>query len=261
MIVLTNSPQRTLSAKATPSTRKTLPSAAGDAFHKLDGLSAATVTDTVAALGVAGSQLAGAEIPVLNFALAGVHGLRSLAFLAASKGKSGLQLQQRLGVAAGEGLMAAGNMAAGCGGGAWSVPLLLTGAAVNLIADYRYRTAHEAPSGEKPASPSFSQSQKLFNLGDAALTTAALVPGTSLLGGGLGGVGHLGLAAACYMGKGGIASKNTHSQHSKGYAHAMMAAGLIASAVQPGNPWFLVPVLAGSLGTNLQDLRDSTLAS
>ena len=258
MIVLTN-PQTAQTPRAKAPAQRPPASPAVKAFHKLDVLGAATITDTVAALGVAGSQLAGAETPVLNFAMAGVHGLRSLAFLAAAKGKSGVQLQQRLGVAAGEGLMAVGNLAAGFGGGTWSIPLLLTGATVNLIADYRYRTAYEAPPGEQPEAPRFSGSQKIFNLGDAALTTAALNPCTSMVGGGLGALGHLGLAAACYAGKGGIAAKNTHSQHSKGYAHAMMAAGLIASAAQPGNGWFMLPVLAGALGTNLQDLRDSTL--
>ena len=58
--------------------------------------------------------------------------------------------------------------------------------------------------------------------------------------------------------RGGIAAANTHSQHSKGYAHAMLAAGMFASAAGAG-ALAAVPLLAGAIGTNLQDLRDSTL--
>lgn len=227
------------------------------ALSKTEALGTATITDTVAALGVAVSQACGVESPILNLSLAGVHGLRGAAFLMGAKGKSGVQLQQRLGVAVGEGLMATGNVLAALGQSTWSIPVVLTGATVNLVADYRYRSNHDAGTEPKPL-PVFSAKQTWVNAGDAAIGLSMLSPGTAMIGSGLGALGHLGLAAACYTGKGGIAAANTHSQHSKGYAHAMLAAGMFASAAGAG-ALAAVPLLAGAIGTNLQDLRDSTL--
>ena len=227
------------------------------ALNRTEALGTATITDTVAALGVAVSAACGVESPILNLSLAGVHGLRGAAFLMGAKGKSGVQLQQRLGVAVGETLMATGNVLAALGQSAWSIPVVLTGAALNLVADYRYRSSHEAGTEPKPLL-TWSAKQTWVNAGDAAIGLSMLSPGPAVIGGGLGALGHLGLAAACYTGKGGIAAANTHSQHSKGYAHAMLAAGMFATAAGAGC-LAAVPLLAGAIGTNLQDLRDSTL--
>ena len=128
----------------------------GESLEKLEVLGSATIADTTAALGVAASQACGAQTPVLNAAMAGVHGLRALAFLANARGKTGVQLQQRIGVAAGEGLMAAGNALAMMGHGSLSIPVLVAGAGVNLVADYRYRTAHDSGPPSSVPAPSWA---------------------------------------------------------------------------------------------------------
>lgn len=255
MLIQTTTRPTTFAKAAPPAVAS---SAVGESLEKLEVLGSATISDTAAALGVAASQALGAQTPVLNAAMAGVHGLRAAAFLANARGKKGVQLEQRIGVAVGEGLMAAGNALAVLGHGTLSIPVLVAGAGINLVADYRYRTAHQpAPKPSVPA-PAWSTSQKFVNLGDSALTLATLSSQGALAGGAIGAAAHLGMSVACYAGKGGLAAKNTHSEHSKGYAHAMMAAGMIAAAAGSGG-WSLIPVLSGSLGVNLQDIRDSKL--
>ena len=76
------------STKRPPSAQKTMPappptspsSALGEGLEKLEVLGSATIADTTAALGVAASQACGAQTPVLNVAMAGIHGLRAAAF-------------------------------------------------------------------------------------------------------------------------------------------------------------------------------------
>jgi len=257
LIHSTKRPPSTQQAKPTPPPAPPS-SALGEGLAKLEVLGSATIADTTAALGVAASQACGAQTPVLNVAMAGIHGLRAAAFLANARGKTGHQLQQRMGVAIGEGLMAAGNALAFFGQDALSIPVLVAGAGVNLVADYRYRSAHESDSEKAAPAPTLGKIQKAVDLGDAALTLSTLSPQTSLVGGFLGAGAHLGMSVACYAGKGGLAADNTHSEHSKGYAHAMMAAGMIAAAAGSGG-WSLVPILSGSVGLNLQDIRDSKL--
>jgi hypothetical protein len=260
MIIVAN-PSRLPSPKEQPASLPTdsepakRSGVAAASLARLDVLGSATIADTVAGLGMAASQAVGAESPVLNLALAGVHGLRGAAFLAGARGKKGRQLEQRLGVALGEGLLAAGNILAGAGQSAWSIPVLLAGAALNLVCDYRYRKAYEAPPGKLTAAH-WSPGQKLVNAGDTAIGLLDLGSCGGFLSNACGGLAHLGLAAACYAGVAGVASPNTHSRHSKGYGHAMIAAGMLAGAAGAG-PWVLVPMLAGAVGINLQDLRDS----
>ena len=248
-----------LSAQSQPKVVQRPQPSVAQHLQKLDVLGSCTIGDSFAAVGMAAAHtLAESPNVFLGCGMAAVHGARGAAFLLAAKGKSGVALQQRLGVAAGEGLMAVGNLMGAFGAGALCIPVMVAGASINLVADYRYRTAWENP--EKPAvkpGPLLGTFQKSLNVADVAVAaSSSSVPALGIAAG----VGHVGMAAACYMGKGNLAANNTHSQHSKGYGHAMTAVGHLASAFGSGSAgWALVPILAGMSTTNLQDFRDRQL--
>lgn len=232
-------------------------------------LGSATIGDTAAGLGMTVAYAGTGSSPSLahsgmGLGLAAVHGLRGAAFLwsglkvsaqEASSEAGQVRRQQRFGVALGEGLLAAGNLAGALGAGMWAAPMLLGGVAVNLGADFLYRSHFEGSNSADHGKPlTLSTSQKVLDGMDAlAMGSLLLGQGSSLaLADGL---SHVAVAGACYAGKGNFAKDNTHSRHSKGYGHAMQAVGLAAAAGGAG--WMsAVPVLAGGLTTNLQDLRD-----
>lgn len=75
----------------------------------------------------------------LGIGMAAVHGARGAGHLLAAVDESGLRLQHRLSVAAGEALLAGGYIAGVNGAGAWSLPFMAAGMLINTVSDYRYR--------------------------------------------------------------------------------------------------------------------------
>jgi hypothetical protein len=74
----------------------------------------------------------------LGFGMAAIHGARGVGHLMGAIDTSGLTLQHRLSIAAGEALTAGGHLVGASGGGIWSLPLLGAGMLLNTVADYRY---------------------------------------------------------------------------------------------------------------------------
>lgn len=189
----------------------------------------------------------------MGFGLAAFHAARGAAFGAlALKEKDRAKLQQRIGVAASEGMLAAGHVLGALGHGPLSLPLLAGGALLNGVADYRYRKHFGVDS---PQNGRVSAGQKIVTGADAALSlgyATGLVPGAVGVAAGL---GHLGAMAGYY----GMSIKHPemkHHWHSKGFGHALLAAGNLAGAAGAG-VWALPALAGGMLITTLQDYRQN----
>ena len=78
------------------------------------------------------------QVGFLGFGMAGIHGARSIGHLFGAADTSGLTLQHRLSIAAGEALLSGGYLVGANGGGIWSLPLMGAGMLLNTVADYRY---------------------------------------------------------------------------------------------------------------------------
>jgi len=74
----------------------------------------------------------------LGIGMAAIHGARGVGHLFAAADTSGLVLQHRLSIAAGEALLAGGHLVGANGGGIWSLPLIGAGMLLNTVSDYRY---------------------------------------------------------------------------------------------------------------------------
>lgn len=92
-------------------------------------------------LGLADTFSHNPVVPEMGLGVAALHALRGAAFLASAHHQSGVRLEQRLGIAGGSALLAAGHVLGAMGAGAWCLPVLAAGTAVSTIADYRYRSA------------------------------------------------------------------------------------------------------------------------
>jgi len=78
----------------------------------------------------------------LGFGLVAIHAVRGIGHLFAAADTSGITLQHRLSIAAGEALLAGGHIVGANGGGIWSLPLLAAGTLLNTVSDYRYRAQY-----------------------------------------------------------------------------------------------------------------------
>jgi len=188
----------------------------------------------------------------MGLAMAAFHGARGAAFAASALKSDGMKLQHRIGVATAEGLLAAGHVLGSLGQGCWSLPLLLGGAGLNALTDYRYRTHYQV---ESPAEGHLAPTRIACSLAD---TAAALAYGVEAVPPGLGlaaGVAHLG-AVAGYYGGSFMRPEMKHHWHSKGFGHALLAAGHLAGAAGAG-AWVAPVLLGGTLITSLQDYRQN----
>ena len=223
-----------------------------DSVGIVDHVGAVQLGSLLSDLGMGAAYTFGQSTPVtgLGLAMAAFHGARGAAFAAlALKEKDRAKLQARLGVAGSEGLLAAGHALGALGAGAWSIPLLADGAGMNAYSDYKYRTHFgvSAPVGE------VSKPRLIGAAVDGALGLS-YTTGTSPLGL-LAGVSHLG-AMVGYYGGSMFKPEMKHDWHSKGFGHALLAAGHLAGAAGAG-PWVLPVLAGGTLITTLQDARQN----
>lgn len=219
----------------------------------VDHVGAVQLGSLISDLGIGAAYTFGPSTPVsgMGLAMAAFHGARGLAFGAlAFKEKEPFKLQARIGVAASEGMLAAGHALGALGGGAWSIPLLAAGAGLNAVTDYKYRTHFGV---EAPAKGSVSKTRIAGGLVDGALGVS-YATGASPLGL-VAGVGHLG-AMVGYYGGSVWKPEMKHHWHSKGFGHALLAAGHLAGAAGAG-AWVLPVLAGGTLITTLQDSRQN----
>ncbi len=219
----------------------------------VDHVGAVQLGSLISDLGMGAAYTFGASTPVsgMGLAMAAFHGARGAAFGAlALKEKETFKLQARIGVAASEGLLAAGHALGALGGGAWSIPLLAAGAGLNAVTDYKYRTHFGV---EAPAKGSVSKARIAGGVVDATLGVS-YAAGASPLGV-VAGVGHLG-AMVGYYGGSMFKPEMKHHWHSKGFGHALLAAGHLAGAAGAG-AWVLPVLAGGTLITTLQDSRQN----
>lgn len=220
----------------------------------VDHIGAVQLGSLISDVGMGAAYTWGRSTPIqgMGLAMAAFHGARGAAFAASALKSDGMKLQHRLGVAASEGLLAAGHVLGSLGQGGWSLPLLLGGAGLNAFTDYRYRTHYQV---ESPAEGHLAPARVACSLAD---TTAALAYGLQAVPPGLGlaaGVAHLG-AVAGYYGGSLVRPEMKHHWHSKGFGHALLAAGHLAGAAGAG-PWVAPVLLGGTLITSLQDYRQN----
>lgn len=219
----------------------------------VDHVGAVQLGSLISDLGMGAAYTFGASTPVsgMGLAMAAFHGARGAAFGAlALKEKEAFKLKARIGVAASEGLLAAGHALGALGGGAWSIPLLAAGAGLNAVTDYKYRTHFGV---EAPAKGSVSKIRIAGAVADTAVGLS-YAAGPSPLGVAAG-VGHLG-AMVGYYGGSMFKPEMKHHWHSKGFGHALMAAGHLAGAAGAG-AWVLPVLAGGTLITTLQDSRQN----
>ena len=219
----------------------------------IDHVGAVQLGSIIADLGMGAAYTWGPSTPVsgMGLAMAAFHGARGAAFGAlALKEKAPFKLHARIGVAASEGLLAAGHALGALGGGAWSIPLLAAGAGLNAVTDYKYRTHFGV---EAPAKGKVSPARIAGAAVDGALGLS-YAAGASPLGL-VAGVGHLG-AMVGYYGGSTFKPEMKHHWHSKGFGHALMAAGHLAGAAGAG-VWVLPVLAGGTLITTLQDSRQN----
>ncbi|MBS2037193.1 hypothetical protein JST97_19555 [bacterium] len=218
----------------------------------IDHIGAVQLGSLVSDLGMGAAYTFGQSTPVsgLGLAMAAFHGARGAAFAAlALKEKDQAKLRARIGVAGSEGLLAAGHALGALGAGAWSIPLLAAGAGMNAFSDYKYRTHYgvDAPIGE------IRKSRLAGALVDGGLGLSYM-DGPSPLGV-VAGVTHLG-AMVGYYGGSVFKPEMKHHWHSKGFGHALLAAGHLAGAAGAG-AWVLPVLAGGTLITTLQDARQN----
>ena len=224
-----------------------------DTGSVVDHVGAVQLGSLISDLGMGAAYTFGPSTPVsgMGLAMAAFHGARGLAFGAlAFKEKEPFKLQARIGVAASEGLLAAGHALGALGGGAWSIPILAAGAGLNAVTDYKYRTHFGV---EAPAKGSVSKTRIAGSLVDGALGLS-YAGGASNLGV-VAGIGHLG-AMVGYYGGSVWKPEMKHHWHSKGFGHALLAAGHLAGAAGAG-AWVLPVLAGGTLITTLQDVRQN----
>lgn len=218
----------------------------------IDHVGAVQLGSLISDLGMGVAYTFGQSTPVsgLGLAMAAFHGARGAAFGAlALKEKDPSKLQARLGVATSEALLAAGHALGALGAGAWSIPLLATGSGLNALADYKYRTHFgvNAPTGK------VSSLRLAGGAVDGALGLTYAHGATPL--GLVAGIGHLG-AMVGYYGSSALKPEMKHHWHSKGFGHALLAAGHLAGAAGAG-AWVLPVLAGGTLITTLQDARQN----
>ncbi|MBX3169920.1 MAG: hypothetical protein KF760_21125 [Candidatus Eremiobacteraeota bacterium] len=219
----------------------------------VDHVGAVQLGGLLSDLGMGAAYTFGASTPVsgLGLAMAAFHGARGAAFGAlALKEKEAFKLKARIGVAASEGLLAAGHALGALGGGAWSIPLLAAGAGLNAFTDYKYRTHFGV---EAPAKGPVSPARIAGAMVDGALGVSYAAGASSL--GLVAGAGHLG-AMVGYYGGSLWKPEMKHHWHSKGFGHALLAAGHLAGAAGAG-AWVLPVLAGGTLITTLQDSRQN----
>lgn len=229
------------------------PEAPKETGSVVDHIGAVQLGSLISDLGMGAAYTFGPSTPVsgMGLAMAAFHGARGAAFGAlALKEKEPFKLQARIGVAASEGLLAAGHALGALGAGAWSIPLLAVGAGLNAVTDYKYRTHFGV---EAPAQGQVSQTRLAGGLVDGALGLS-YAAGASPLGL-VAGVGHLG-AMVGYYGGSVWKPEMKHHWHSKGFGHALLAAGHLAGAAGAG-AWVLPVLAGGTLITTLQDARQN----
>lgn len=212
------------------------------------GLGSVTVGNVVTdlSMGLAHSFGHNSLIPAMGLGMAALHAARGAAFLWEARGKEGVLLQHRLGTAAGEGLVALGNVLGAAGAGPLCLPLIVSGTALTAASDYRYRKHFQI---DAPLQSSLSSTQASAGLVDGTLGACYLIGSNPL--GYAAGLAHGVAAAKYYLGHEG----DKHSRHSKGFGNAMLAAAHLAGACGAG-PWALGPLLGGMLTVQLQDQRD-----
>ena len=218
----------------------------------VDHVGAVQLGSLISDLGMGAAYTFGQSTPVtgLGLAMAAFHGARGAAFAAlALKEKDKEKLHARIGVATSESLLAAGHALGALGGGAWSIPLLAAGAGMNAYSDYKYRTHFNVDAPTGPVNK--------LRLAGAAIDGAlglSYTSGASPLGV-VAGVSHLG-AMVGYYGGSMFKPEMKHHWHSKGFGHALLAAGHLAGAAGAG-PWVLPVLAGGTLITTLQDARQN----
>jgi hypothetical protein len=217
----------------------------------VDQIGAVQLGSFLSDVGMAGAYQWGssAAISGLGWGLAVAHAARGAAFAASALNSSGMKLQHRLGVVASEGLLAAGHAAGALGHGLASLPLLLGGSTLNAVMDYRYRNHFGVTTPENGQVAGWRKGVAAVDLTLGA-GYALGVPATA---GFVAGAAHLGATLGYYGGS--LAKPEMkHHWHSKGFGHALLAAGHLATAAGAG-PWALPVLAGGTLITTLQDAR------
>ena len=221
----------------------------------LDHVGAVQLGSLISDVGMGAAYTFGPSTPVsgMGLAMAAFHGARGAAFAASAFQSKGMKLQQRIGVATAESMLAGGHVLGALGQGAWSLPLLVGGATLNAVADYRYRTYYGVDS---PTQGKINPLLLATSLADGAVGVGCAL---QALPAGLGyaaGLAHLG-AVAGYYGGSVLHPEMKHHWHSKGFGHALLAAGQLAGAAGAGL-WALPVLAGGTLITNLQDYRQKS---
>ncbi|MBI3926532.1 MAG: hypothetical protein HY319_13410 [Armatimonadetes bacterium] len=88
----------------------------------------------------------GASNPVLSpmgYVAAAGHGIGAVGTLISMEGHSAEEVHHRATVAAGDAILAAGNIVGAAGGGIWCLPLLAGGMVLTTVADYRHRAGRD----------------------------------------------------------------------------------------------------------------------
>ena len=191
----------------------------------------------------------GAAVSGLGWGLAAAHAARGAAFAASALSSKGMKLQHRLGVVASEGLLAAGHVAGALGHGLASLPLLLSGSTLNAVMDYRYRNHFGVTAPEHGQVAGWRKGVAAADLALGAGYALGVPPAAGFVAG----AAHLG-ATVGYYGGSLLKPEMKHHWHSKGFGHALLAAGHLATAAGAG-PWALPVLAGGTLITTLQDAR------